>query len=610
MSSRGLARTLLPALAAAAALAAPAAAPGSQDAYVVDFQTGAVRGYDVEDDGTLTEFPSSPFGGGTTSAEGVAVSPDGRHAFVVYSDDEELLSYVRSADGSLEPAPGSPGATGGGPYGIAMTPDSRFVYTSNTSDDDVSGFAISSDGSLEELPGSPFPADTNPTGLAMSADGTRLYVATLNATVVAYAVGDDGALDELSGSPYPTGEDPYATVLAPDGDHLYVAARGSDNAVNVFAVEADGSLTDLASPAATEDNPFGLTITPDGEHVYTGNAGGNSISAFEVEADGTLTELAASPYERAVDINHLTTDAAGRYLYAGNASNDEVTAFSIAGDGELTELADSPFDGAPGDFQAIALSPEQGPAPAFAATGSGQTVDFDASQSRTDDPFTLRWDFGDGTTSEGGLETNHRYGAPGTYAVTLTLAESGGPCEVAFLTAGQTPFCNGLPTASVTQDVVVAADPSPPIVTPAPGGGPLPPDVTKPIIASLGFSRARFRAAPRGATIAAARVGTRVRLTVSEAATGAFRVQRRTIGRRAGGRCVARRRSNTRRRRCVRWVRKGSFSVPLRQGANAFTYRARHSARRLRPGRYRMIAVARDAAGNVSAPRRRGFRIV
>lgn len=96
----------------------------------------------------------------------------------------------------------------------------------------------------------------------------------------------------------------------------------------------------------------------------------------------------------------------------------------------------------------------------------------------------------------------------------------------------------------------------------------------------LSLSPGRFRAGGRGTTIAFA---------LSAPADVTFRVERR-----AGGR--------------YRTMR-GSFSHQGVAGANALRYRGRLSGRALRPGRYRLVAVAADAAGASARTVRTGFVI-
>jgi Ca2+-binding RTX toxin-like protein len=118
-----------------------------------------------------------------------------------------------------------------------------------------------------------------------------------------------------------------------------------------------------------------------------------------------------------------------------------------------------------------------------------------------------------------------------------------------------------------------------------------------------------FRAARKGASIAK-RGGARVGYTVSTAATTSFRVQRAAAGHRQGGRCVRPTDSNRTARPCTRWVRvRGSFAHHGAVGLNRFRFSGRVGRRKLKPGAYRLVAVARDASGASSAPARARFRI-
>ena len=68
---------------------------------------------------------------------------------------------------------------------------------------------------------------------------------------------------------------------------------------------------------------------------------------------------------------------------------------------------------------------------------------------------------------------------------------------------------------------------------------------------------------------------------------------------------------NARRRHCLRFVKlAGSAQVDGKAGHNGFHISGRWNGRKLSPGAYRLVAVARDGSGNVSKERKRNFRVV
>jgi Ca2+-binding RTX toxin-like protein len=138
-------------------------------------------------------------------------------------------------------------------------------------------------------------------------------------------------------------------------------------------------------------------------------------------------------------------------------------------------------------------------------------------------------------------------------------------------------------------------DPPPPPVPGAPSNPKLPgtpaADAIAPSLSRVDLSRAAFRAARRGAALATRSAGTAVRFTLSEPAAVTFRIRR--VG--PGGRTVRLR---------------GRIVAGGDAGANRVVLRGRLRGRTLRPGRYRLVARAVDAAGNRSSARRVAFRIV
>ena len=125
-----------------------------------------------------------------------------------------------------------------------------------------------------------------------------------------------------------------------------------------------------------------------------------------------------------------------------------------------------------------------------------------------------------------------------------------------------------------------AGDPPPP----SPTDTPPPVDTAAPTLGRLRLSRARFRVP----------AGTRLTTTTSEIGQLRVAIQRRSPGRRA------------------RWTAVGSAlsrraAMP---GAVKLAFSGRIGTRRLRPGRYRFVVNAIDAAGNRSAPRTISFTIL
>jgi hypothetical protein len=142
-------------------------------------------------------------------------------------------------------------------------------------------------------------------------------------------------------------------------------------------------------------------------------------------------------------------------------------------------------------------------------------------------------------------------------------------------------------------------------------------------VSGYGLSRSTFAAASKGPSAQAAakrkkrkkaKVGTTVSYTLNTAATVTFTVQRRTTGRKVKKgkktRCVARTRKNRKKKRCTRYVKvKGSFTQAGKAGKNRFKFSGRLRGRKLKPGRYKLVATPGTGATKGKA-RSKAFRIV
>jgi alpha-tubulin suppressor-like RCC1 family protein len=144
-------------------------------------------------------------------------------------------------------------------------------------------------------------------------------------------------------------------------------------------------------------------------------------------------------------------------------------------------------------------------------------------------------------------------------------------------------------------------------------GTPVPPVNLRPVLAALSMARRIFAVGRARTPIRlAGRTprGSAFRFTLSEVATVTVLVQRRTIGRRVRGRCVARTRRNAQRRRCRRFVRAGLLTRRnMAAGRRRIPFSGRVGRRALRPGSYRATLTPTDTAGVRGSARRITFTI-
>jgi hypothetical protein len=88
---------------------------------------------------------------------------------------------------------------------------------------------------------------------------------------------------------------------------------------------------------------------------------------------------------------------------------------------------------------------------------------------------------------------------------------------------------------------------------------------------------------------------------LSEAATVTFTLERLSIGRKVKKRCVRQTKRNRKRRSCTLYSKLAAYTQSGAAGANSLPIPAKVGGKPLKPGLYRITAIARDAAGNLAA---------
>ena len=140
--------------------------------------------------------------------------------------------------------------------------------------------------------------------------------------------------------------------------------------------------------------------------------------------------------------------------------------------------------------------------------------------------------------------------------------------------------------------------PPPPVTTPQ---QPVQVDRTAPKLTAIGITNKTF-AVGSGPTAVSARAkrGTTFVYTLSEPATVAISIQRAQPGRRKGHNCVKPTKKNRKARKCTRFVTMAKLNRSGARGVNAVPFSGRIRTKTLKPGKYRAMFAARDAAGNLS----------
>ncbi len=150
--------------------------------------------YTVNDDDTLLAYAIDRDSGIPRSIQrapvrtgrgpqSVTLDPAARYAFVVNTGDDsvDVFRYLDSRMPLLIDSRkyGSPFATGKHPTALAVTPDGRYAFVANAGDDDISAYGIHHQtGALSALPGSPFATGHQPVGLVVHPSGRWLLVAS------------------------------------------------------------------------------------------------------------------------------------------------------------------------------------------------------------------------------------------------------------------------------------------------------------------------------------------------------------------------------------------------------------------------------------------------
>jgi YVTN family beta-propeller protein len=398
-------------------------------AYVANYGDGTVTPIS-----TATGTADTPINVGT-HPEAIAVSPDGTTAYVANQGSGTVTPIATATNTG-----GTAITVGASPEAIAITPNGQTAYVANYGDGTVTPITTATN-----TPGTPISVGTGPSAIAISPDGQNAYVTVSGSNeVVPIATATD-----TPGTPIPVGNNPVAIAITPDGQTAYVA-NGLDGTVTPIDLASQ-----TAEPAivVAEAELTAIAITPDGTTAYVTD-NGNTVTSIDLATQTVGTTITVGN-----DPHGIAFSPDGQTAYAANYDDNTVTPVTTS-----TGATGNPINVGNGPT-AVAFVPDQGPTAALAASTTGSTTSFDASDSvpGTSPIVSYSWNFGDGNTATtSSPTTTHTYGAgvcAGTMsspACTATVTETDAAgASTTQVTTGQTVSLNGSGAAVASASVEI-----------------------------------------------------------------------------------------------------------------------------------------------------------
>ncbi|MGB6692034.1 MAG: beta-propeller fold lactonase family protein [Terracidiphilus sp.] len=215
---------------------------------------GSVVGFNVGGDGRLHQIENSTafLSANATGGSSISISPDGQTLAVVERIANNIDTFQINADGTLAPVVVNP-SPGAGAFSARFAPDGKLIVSETgpagaTNGSAISSYTVLANGTLAAVSQS-VPTD----GAAncwneISPDGVQLYVSNAGTSNIAgFTIGNGGALTPLPGTivgSNPAGSTNLDIAISGDGKFLF-SLNGEVGTVGVFAVDADGTLTEL-----------------------------------------------------------------------------------------------------------------------------------------------------------------------------------------------------------------------------------------------------------------------------------------------------------------------------------------------------------------------------
>jgi YVTN family beta-propeller protein len=395
------------------------------------------------------------------------VNPDG----LAYDAGTKEIYVAQFAGGSLTVLNGSLNQVmgtievGGGPRGVAYDPDNGDIYVTQQNSNEVAAVNPSNGSVLAEIP-----VGSVPVAVVFDAFNGNLYVTNIESDNVSVI---SGTSNLVIGSIRVGSSPDEGEAFNVFNGNIFVGNSGSSN-VSIISGATDrliGSVPVGVAPRGiavdtftglvfvTNDESNNVTILKNGlsnvtSHPMSLFVSASTVVGFEplsVDFSANITGGLA-PYSCQWYFGDGSTASGTAVSHAFRSANTFVViaeARDVSGDvatSSLTVLAlNSTVTNTSGAIAvSISASPASGPPPlntTLTASASGGTG-----------PYTITWNFGDGSPVTSGSQVKHSYTVPGIYAATLLLIDAKGLSSTTgvFINVAGSSETNSIPRVIVT----------------------------------------------------------------------------------------------------------------------------------------------------------------
>jgi 6-phosphogluconolactonase (cycloisomerase 2 family) len=202
---------------------------------------GAIAGFNLLPDGTLTPLSGSPFATPGLSGLSLAATPDGQYLYESGNGAPSIFAFQIGIDGNLAALSGSPFAFNDLGVLPIIQVASQILFATTSVDDNVATFALT-DGTVSRGDQQDSDVQAEVFDFVPTQDGQHAYAADTTGVVAVYNVDSDSGLLTAATNVSIAAGDPAASLLSPDGNNLYVV--DTHGRLATFAVSSDdGSLS-------------------------------------------------------------------------------------------------------------------------------------------------------------------------------------------------------------------------------------------------------------------------------------------------------------------------------------------------------------------------------